>query len=75
MSSWKLLPGLLVDENRLSTTVDVDKTSKLSISESLLMIVYKIWKLTNEVRVRLARDKGKDAKTTSADGNLHMSLV
>jgi hypothetical protein len=40
------------------------------------MIVDKIWKLTNEVRVRLSRDKGKKAKTTSAapDGNLCMSL-
>jgi hypothetical protein len=44
--------GLLVDKNRLSTTVD--KTSELSISERLLMIVYKILKLTNEGRVRLA---------------------
>jgi hypothetical protein len=44
--------GLLVDKNRLSTTVD--KTNELSISERLLMIVYKILKLANEVRVKLA---------------------
>jgi hypothetical protein len=32
---------------------------QLLMAESLWMIVDKIWKLTNEVRVRLARDKAK----------------